>query len=693
MARQALHCHYTSFADTLTFNHKLAGPAYFAGPALFWVHVQKPLSILFCVIVCASVSSAQMPPISSPTEYRQQPFDVIDYDLSLTIRDLENRQVEGWCAMRIEWTQPIAEPAFPFHLRYLRVDSVLLQGIRLTVHEHGIPDLDTFHYRAVLPSAVEAGDTTILTVFYQGTMNSEEGDQPWGGVHYQDSVLYALGVGFRNPAVSATSHWMPCYDHPSDKARFRCTMRVEGNSNAWVWAGRNAVASVGVLRTVDTTENIASFQWEETHPTATYLYTFAAGPLVKLVLPTSNTTPIEVYSLARDTAASSVAYRLVPRMTNVFSDLYGDYPFHKVGYVNTTRGAMEHQTLISFPISIVNRRDTINTTAAHELAHQWFGDLVSPLDFRHAWLTESFATYSEAAWVENVLGWNIYLASLLNGARAYQLRISQSEGVFPLFNFPRAAPSSNYPETIYRKGANVLAMARTLAGTEAFYSALRQYLTNHQYGTATTSDMQAALRAALGFRTDAFFNEWVYGIGWPKLRVTFTHSGSTWQATITQVQNEEHQDWPIFTTLPLNITYTHPTTGKPVDTVIVMEGAQLSLDIADSRGFSIDGGTKSRSLAQVLSTTSVQHHRDQTISVNLRPHPVTDSFSIDRMPFDRLASVQIVDLDGRTVQQFSMDADVASKTVDVSSIPSGAYMLHLQQEGSNPIPMPLHIVR
>ncbi|MBK7033690.1 MAG: hypothetical protein IPH49_10590 [Ignavibacteria bacterium] len=239
-------------------------------------------------------------------------------------------------------------------------------------------------------------------------------------------------LGFSNNYVSTTQHWLACYDHPSDKATFFARFIVP--FSPW------KVASNGmeIYTRPPWPEGKAVYTWSESHPTSTYLLTFAVAPYRMIEM--DGVVPHVFYTLSRDSARSARSYSLVPRMTQTFANIYGEFPFDKVGYCNTAKGAMEHQTMISFPVSIAQRNDTINATAAHELAHQWFGDCVSPLDFRYAWLTESFATYSECAWLEELRGDSVYRKAVQEKATNYIRNISLRWRVCSLWRTSRAQP-------------------------------------------------------------------------------------------------------------------------------------------------------------------------------------------------------------------------------------------------------------
>ncbi|HLP29177.1 MAG TPA: M1 family aminopeptidase [Candidatus Didemnitutus sp.] len=645
--------------------------------------------ILFSLLLACCTALAQ---VSGPTDYRPQIFDVQSYDASIEFPDPAQRTIIADVTMIVKWTAGAPSASFPFHLRGLTIDSVLVNAQRADVVTIGDASSDTMHHRVTVAHAVTADMMDTVRVFYHGTMTNEGGASPWGGVHYNDSVLYALGVGFSNNYVSTTQHWLACYDHPSDKATFFARFTVP--FSPWKVASNG----IEIFTRPPWPEGKAIFTWSESHPTSTYLLTFAVAPYRTIEM--DGVVPHIFYTLSRDSARSARSYSLVPRMTQTFADIYGAYPFDKVGYCNTVKGAMEHQTMISFPVSIAQRNDTINVTAAHELAHQWFGDCVSPLDFRYAWLTESFATYSECAWLEELRGDSVYRKAVQEKANSYMKTISKSEGVFALENFPRIAPSSNYPQTIYQKGAVVVAMVRAIAGDEGFTSAMKRYQSVRKYGTATTLDMKEALRPAIGSKTDAFFDEWVTGIGWPQLNIGVGQVGSDTRVTIVQVQQEQHPTWPIFTSLPLNVVYTRNGFAgiDTLDVVMYCDSTGL-LEFNCTNLLSVNAGTKCRSLVEVLHTTAVFYEvnsgYDNASSIagfTLAPNPANESITLDRRFAGASINVHIVNLQGSILHTQKFAANESHCLISTRSFPNGVYSVIIE-DGKTPIRLPLVITR
>ena len=623
--------------------------------------------------------------ISSPDRFRPQIFDVQQYDASITFPNPAARTIEADVSITVDWTASSEAPTFPFHLRDLTIDSVFVNGRSAEWSTIGTRDMDTMHHRVTIPHAVTFARRDTIRVFYHGMMTNEGGTSPWGGVHFQDQVLYALGVGFANNYVSTTQHWLACYDHPSDKARFTGRFRVP--TGGWV------VASVGPEMPPRSIDTLVEYTWTERNPIATYLITFAVGKYTfhRQQDLTAKGTPHIFYYLPRDQAKSIQSYSLVPQMTEHLSSWFGDYPFSKVGYCNTYKGAMEHQSMISMPVATIQRGDTMCITAAHELAHQWFGDYVTPIDFRYAWLTESFATFSEALWIEKKRGWDAYLRELEVKTRS-AINAAKQEGVFALEDFPRKAPSSNYPQTIYQKGAVVVGMMRAIAGDDKFRQGLQYYLNNSEqkYGNAQTEQFVDRMRASMGKITYDFFTEWVQSKGWAKLRVEQRKGASATQVTIQQVQKQEFPDWPIFTSLPLNVTFVN-LSGNAEDVIMYPdERGVIEFECLELTG--VNTGKKSRCMCEVQTISSVEDANGNE-SVTLAPIPASDRMIVTRRGSgEREYTMTIYDTRGAALHTWTDAMCESGCVIDVSSYPSGAYVLTLTF-GSSVARLPFAVTR
>ncbi len=355
-----------------------------------------------------------------------------------------------------------------------------------------------------LPTEVPAGGSFSVTILYHG--NPELG--PYGAFRWDvhgpasQPVIWTLSEPYGAPS------WWPCKDDPADKAdSVRLDITVPENLVA---------ASNGLLAGIDSSAaGVLTYQWITRYPISTYLVSLAVSdylqfqdiyesggrqmPLSYFVYPELYQKALQDFAVTRD-------------MLVFFSTVFGEYPFIEEKYgmaVFGWGGAMEHQTLTSYGAGLVrgdNRYDYIN---AHELAHQWFGDLITMRYWSHIWLNEGFASYAEALWYENLAGEQGYHDYMRSQYRSY----------FPgsLFITDTTNTSALFSGTVYDKGSWVLHMLRGVLGDTVFFDCLRDYATNADliYGNATTEDFQAVCERISGRDLAWFFDQWVYREGRP----------------------------------------------------------------------------------------------------------------------------------------------------------------------------------
>jgi aminopeptidase N len=234
-------------------------------------------------------------------------------------------------------------------------------------------------------------------------------------------------------------------------------------------------------------------------------------------------------------------------MIEVFANRYGEYPFiqEKYGHAEFQwGGAMEHQTCTSMGF-------WGSGVISHELAHQWYGDMITCADWHNIWLNEGFATYSEAVYVEAKSGkaaYNTYIINEMNSARTAQgtLWVQDITNEWNIFNGART----------YSKGGCVLHMLRGVVGDSTFFDIMRTYSAHPSvsYGVATTEDFQAIAESVYGQSLNYFFQEWIYGeneptytVGWNKTQL----SGDLYDVTININQNVNTN--PSYFTMPVQI--------------------------------------------------------------------------------------------------------------------------------------------
>ena len=337
-----------------------------------------------------------------------------------------------------------------------------------------------------------------------------QGEQFSVVISYYGLPRYGFAFNSRNAAAMiwtlsqpfGARAWWPCKDVPSDKAD-SVDIRV-------TVPNRLIVASNGSLRQKIVSGENVTYWWHEKYPIVTYLVSLAIHPYKVsydnyLYNNDSDTMKIHFYVFPDHYDEISSINLLVKDMITCFAGLYGEYPFveEKYGHADFLGGgAMEHQTCTSFGF-------WNEAVYAHELAHQWWGDLITCDSWHHIWLNEGFATYSEALWFEHAYqGYSAseyqMTANLYLGSGTVYVEDPENEVIF-------------HGGLSYNKGSWVLHMLRHVVGDDVFFNILKTYYAspNHRYGTATTEDFQALSEQVSGMDLEKFFHQWIYEEWYP----------------------------------------------------------------------------------------------------------------------------------------------------------------------------------
>jgi len=464
--------------------------------------------------------------------------DVQKYQLDLEIVPSQSRLI-GTNVMTVNVVQD-GVMTFDFSLATaLSITNVQFNGGAATWARQSAPTV-----RVTLPRVYNTGEQFTLSVSYNG-MPQDEG---FGSINFTTQSGSPLIFTLSEPYYSHT--WWPVKDDNRDKAA--------GDLN-FVVPNTLKVASNGTLLGTDVVAgNKTRYRWKTNYPTAPYLFCFSATNYQEFTGSWTHDTGVMnllfyIYP-GSNTANNRNAWLRTVNMLPVFSEKFGKYPFfeEKYGiYQFGFGGGMEHQTF--------SGQGTFSeSVTAHELAHQWFGDMITCETWSDIWLNEGFATYSEAMWEEFKPG-STGLPALL--AAMNSRRPTSTNGTVYCFNTsdPNRIFSSNYS---YRKGAWVLHMLRHLIGDATFFELLTEYREQYAFDTVTTAEFQALCEEVSGRDLDTFFNQWVYSVGAPAYQYN-------WRAI--NVNGEHFAE--IF--LKQNQNGTWPTFDFPVDVTIRDGGVDL----------------------------------------------------------------------------------------------------------------------
>ncbi|MFC9930270.1 M1 family metallopeptidase [Streptomyces sp. NPDC127190] len=411
-------------------------------------------------------------------------YDVGHYDLTLDYTP-HGHHLTGTAVITARATQDLS--AFDLDLSGLHVDSVTVEGRPARFNRAG-------QELTVRPhDDLTRGETFSTTVRYSGvphTLTDPDGSKE-GWLPTADG---ALGLG--EPVGSMA--WFPGNDHPSDKATYDITVTVP--------QGLQAVSN-GELADQRTKGGRTSYHWHTAQPMASYVATVAVGHFdIRRTTGPHGLPVITAVDPTQDEDSADVLAK-IPEIIKWEEYNFGPYPFSSVGAIvdrpDDIDYALETQNRPVFP----GAPET--TTLVHELAHQWYGNSVTPESWRDMWLNEGFATYAEWLWQEDHGGPSTRktFLDLYHGDRK------------DIWAYPPARPSgaahiSDSP--VYERGAMVLQKIREKVGDDTFYDIIQGWAAAHRHGNASTADFTAYVqRKAPGKDFAEIWKDWLYGDGKP----------------------------------------------------------------------------------------------------------------------------------------------------------------------------------
>ncbi|MFH9723176.1 M1 family metallopeptidase [Streptomyces sp. NPDC017254] len=419
-------------------------------------------------------------------------YDVRRYALTLAY-DPGTGRLDGTAEITARATQDLS--AFNLDLAGLTVAGAAVDGAPAAVNRAG--NELTLRPREEIRDGAEFRTTVTYAGVPESITDADGSREGW--LRTADG---AVAVG--EPAGSTT--WFPGNHHPSDKAAYTITLTVP--------AGLEGVSN-GV-RTARRTEadGRVTTEWRATEPMASYLATVAIGRYKtdEHVGRTGGTgsappAPVPVLTAAdRSVVASTAALRgEIPGILTRQIRRFGPYPFSAAGAIVTEDGslgyALETQTRPVFPAASFDR-----TTLVHELAHQWFGNSVSPATWRDLWLNEGFATYAEWLYTEEYE----HVPARTHFERAFA---QEANWAFP----PAAPPAAEnlFDPPVYQRGAMVLHKLRETVGDRTFDEILRGWPAKYRHANASTDDFTAYAESVAGRDLDELWDVWLFGEGKP----------------------------------------------------------------------------------------------------------------------------------------------------------------------------------
>ncbi len=545
------------------------------------------------------------------------------------------------------------------------IDSAKVNGMVLPVLESG-------SVRSIsLPVIFSSGAVFTAQVFYHGTPPVSSGSffngMTLGVTGLGTKVLYSVS----DPYVA--KNWWPSKQSITDKID-SVDMYVTVPTGL-------ADGSNGLLVSVDASSNpgYSTFHWQTHYLIDYYLISVAVANYAQYksyLHFTGSADSMLIHNFFIDTTTFNPAYKAnfdsIGMIIDYYSSLFGRYPFWREKYgvcYTTLPGGMEHQTMTTIGTPTTD-------VIAHELCHQWFGDHVTYATWGDVWLSEGFATFSEQLFLTHFWGPAAGLAhrqDLLSSALSStcgELYVTDTSSATTLFDYP----------TVYAKGQGVVTMLRYLAPSDdIFFQVLRNYQTTYAFGNASTANLKAIAESLYGFNLDTFFNQWVYGKGFPRYKVTWDQVGTSVVVKLVQ-QASCPATTPHFST-PLELQL-HSASA---DTIVKVYNS------LDTQVFTFDWSPEMASVilnpdVWTICTKVGMIKQDTTLRALLNvqslfaekakiyPNPSKNSWVIEQLPQD--TGLTLTDMNGRILWRGKSNS-YGIALIPGNNLPPGNYLLKL----------------
>ncbi|MCB9758659.1 MAG: M1 family metallopeptidase [Alphaproteobacteria bacterium] len=359
-----------------------------------------------------------------------------------------------------------------------------------------------------------------------GTLTVRYGGAPRRGLYFiaPDAARPDRGHQVWSQCQDEDGHFFfPCFDHPSARQRFTITVDAPADYT---------VLSNGRLDgQEDLDEGWRRWRWRQDEPIAAYLVTVVVAQLKAVEDHHGELSVRYLVPPHFSDADTRRVFGRTPEMIAVYEETFGvPFPWDRYDQVTVEDfifGGMENVAATTMTdLLLIDERAWGDydgqSLIAHELGHQWFGDLVTCQDWSQAWLNEGWATFSECVWARHAHGRGYAAWYTWSKAQAY---FEESDGRYarPVVSYAFREPIDVFDRHLYEKGACVLNTLRYQLGDKLFWPGVRGYLERHRMSTVHTRHFQRALEDATGYNLDRFFRQWVHAPGYPSLEVKLSH--------------------------------------------------------------------------------------------------------------------------------------------------------------------------
>jgi len=595
-------------------------------------------------------------PSHSGSDYDEN-FDVVYYGLDLNISD-SSTYLQGSVSIHIFLLdQSSTRVAFDMS------DSLSADSVRINNDPAGFSHTGN-RISIDLPVLAMPGALLEVDIFYHGLGNNTG---PVTGIYNKNNTAWDKRITWTLSEPFAAMNWFPCKQSLTDKAD---SVYVFLSTDKRLKAGSNGKLTASVSLPGDRVR----YEWKCRYPIDYYLISFAVGDYMDYSfyarLDGGNDSVLIQNYIYNDSSYLEQNKSNIDKtgdMINLFASLFGEYPYasEKYGHcVAPLGGGMEHQTmttLANFSFSLV----------AHELAHQWFGDLVTCKTWQDIWINEGFASYAD------------YLATryLVSQSAADNWIIRAQEVTKALSTGSTYVPDAfvNDVDRIfdsrlsYSKGAAIIHMIRQEVGNdELFFTILREFLRRFKNGNASGLDFRDLLNEMTAKSFDLFFEQWYFGEGYPDLEMNWSHKNDTLYISSLQTTNSTLQVFDLL--LEFRVTFENKDTiiSHRQNAAFDSWGIYLPGEIT---GIQVD---PNHWLIMNVSGMSQSAGLKRESRFLVLPNPARDKITVRFAEPVESYILYIADSSGKVL--VTEESKLQRKTIDIEHFPKGIYFIIIREK-------------
>ncbi len=472
---------------------------------------------------------------------RLETLDVQHYVFSLELNETD-AHIKGAALVTIQFRKET--PDFQLDLvkkdasgKGMTVNAVSENGQNLSFQHEG--ELLTIR----MAKAAKAGEERTFQIDYEGI--------PADGLII-DQNKFGDRTFFGDNWPNRAHHWLPTVDHPSDKASVEFIVTAPDDLQV--------IANGIQIEETNLDKGLKLTHWRETVVLPTKVMVIGAAPFAVQLAGETHDIPVTTWVFPENRKEGFYDYEPAVKILDWFSTNVAPYPYRKLANVQskTRYGGMENASNIFYFENSVNGTRGDDNLIAHEIAHQWFGNSASEANWYHVWLSEGFATYFTHLYNESMHGREALEKGLL--ADRAKIIAFNSRNARPIVDTTITDYNNLLNTNSYQKGSWVLHMLRQEVGDSAFWKGVRAYYDRYKFSNAMTDDLRKVMEEKSGKDLKAFFQEWIFQAGLPKLQMNWEYNVAKKEITleIQQVQTGTPFQFP------LEVAFYYENQEKPV---------------------------------------------------------------------------------------------------------------------------------